>query len=717
MGLFIKKDQKKAKLNMREVPVLLTPVEYLKGVGPSRADVLKKELSIFTWGDLLQHYPFRYIDKTRFYTISEIVPDMQHIQVVGILTHKEMAGKARGRRLIARFEDNTGAMELIWFRGLKWIDSYLKTGQRYVVFEKPAFYNGKVSMVHPEMELLSENRKEFNTALQPVYPSTEKLKKFSLESKGIMRLQHAVLTEAGNRIPESLPAYLLERYRLPAKQEALRHIHFPPSAQALARAQARLKFEELFFIQLRLLFYKQVRSRRFKGIVFNKVGNRFNSFYKEKLPFALTGAQKRVLREIREDTRSGFQMNRLLQGDVGSGKTVIALMSMLLAIDNGWQACMMAPTELLAVQHYHSVRRLLQGMDLPVGLLTGSSPQSERKILLQQLEEGSLPLLIGTHALIEEAVQFRRLGLAVVDEQHRFGVEQRARLWKKSDQVPHVLVMTATPIPRTLAMTVYGDLDVSVIDELPAGRKPVVTSHRYESGRLRVLGFLKEQIGAGRQVYIVYPLIEESEKLDLLNLMEGYDQIVRAFPRPEYQVSIVHGKMKPAEKEFEMRRFQKGETQLMVATTVIEVGVDVPNASVMVIENAERFGLSQLHQLRGRVGRGAEQSYCILMTGNKLSKEARVRLETMVRTNDGFEIAETDLKLRGPGDLQGTRQSGMLELRLANLAKDQHILAEARGCVQQVLEDDPELLLPENKILKQFLLHRHKKGEFWEKIS
>ncbi|TCS85699.1 ATP-dependent DNA helicase RecG [Anseongella ginsenosidimutans] len=697
--------------------ILLTPVDYLKGVGPSRADVLKKELSVFTWEDLLLHYPFRYIDKTRFYTIGEINADMQYIQLAGTVTHKEMAGSGRSKRLVARFEDETGRMELIWFRGLKWIDGYVKTGQRYVVFEKPTFYNGKVSMVHPEMELLSENKKEFNTSLQPVYPSTEKLKKFALDSKGIMRLQHAILAEVSGEIPETLPAYLLEKHRLPSKGEAIRHVHFPPNEQALNRAIARLKFEELFFIQLKLLYYKQVRTRRFKGIVFDKVGDQFNTFYNEKLPFELTGAQKRVLKEIRKDTLSGFQMNRLLQGDVGSGKTVIALMSMLLAIDNGWQACMMAPTELLAMQHFNSVKKLLEGMDLQAGLLTGSTPMSERKVIFEQLENGTLPLLIGTHALIEESVQFRQLGLAVVDEQHRFGVEQRAKLWKKSRQVPHVLVMTATPIPRTLAMTVYGDLDVSVIDELPAGRKPIITTHRYESGRLRVLGFLKEEIARGRQVYIVYPLIEESEKLDLLNLMEGYDQIVRAFPRPQYQVSIVHGKMKPAEKDFEMQRFLKGETQLMVATTVIEVGVDVPNASVMVIENSERFGLSQLHQLRGRVGRGAEQSYCILMTGNKLSKEAKVRLETMVRTNDGFEIAETDLKLRGPGDLQGTRQSGMLDLRLANLAKDQQILREARECVQELLGEDPELTLPENQVLKNFFLQQHKKAAFWEKIS
>ncbi len=697
--------------------ILLTPIEYLKGVGPSRADVLKKELSVFTWQDLLQHYPFRYIDKTRFYKIAEIVPGMQYIQLTGVVTGKEIAGTGRTRRLIAHFEDDTGRLELVWFRGLKWIDNYVKTGQRYVVFEKPAFYNGKVNLVHPEMELLSENRKEFNTSLQPVYSSTEKLKKFSLDSKGIMRLQHAVLTEVGDAIPETLPANLLAKYKLPPKTEAMRHIHFPPSDQALARALARLKFEELFFIQLRLLYYKQIRTRRFRGIVFDQVGSHFNTFYKQQLPFELTGAQKRVLKEIRKDTRSGLQMNRLLQGDVGSGKTVIALMSMLLAIDNGFQASMMAPTELLAVQHYHSIRKLLDGMDVPVALLTGSTPASERKTLLAQLKRGELPLLIGTHALIEEAVQFRQLGLVVVDEQHRFGVEQRARLWRKGQQVPHVLVMTATPIPRTLAMTVYGDLDVSVIDELPAGRKPVITTHRYESARLRVLGFLKEQIKLGRQVYIVYPLIEESEKLDLLNLMEGYDQIVRAFPRPTYQVSIVHGKMKPQEKDFEMQRFIRGETQLMVATTVIEVGVDVPNASVMVIENAERFGLSQLHQLRGRVGRGAEQSYCILMTGNKLSKEARVRLETMVRTNDGFEIAETDLKLRGPGDLQGTRQSGMLELRLTNLAKDQQILKEARDSVQQLLEADPNLELPENHALRNLFLSQRKKGEFWENIS
>lgn len=697
--------------------VLDTPIGYLKGVGPAKADVLKKELGIAVYEDLLYHFPFRYVDKTRFYTVREITPAHQQIQLRGRVTGKQLIGDKRAKRLVASFQDETGVIELVWFRGLKWVDQFVTVGKTYVVFEKPHFFKGKVSLVHPEMELLSESKPAFNTALQPVYPSTEKLKKFFLDSKGLLRLQHELQEQLKDKLPETLPESVRAAYKLMSRQEAMRHIHFPADHHFLNKAQARLKFEELFFIQLKLLYYKQLNTRKFKGIGFPSVGSLFNTFYQEKLLFELTGAQKRVLKEIRHDTRSGMQMNRLLQGDVGSGKTVVALMSMLLAIDNGYQACMMAPTEILAVQHYQVICELLPGLPVTTGLLTGSTSASEKKRILAELKAGSLHILVGTHALIEDQVDFKSLGLAVIDEQHRFGVEQRSKLWKKSTRVPHVLVMTATPIPRTLAMTLYGDLDVSVIDELPAGRKPVVTSHRYESGRLRVLGFLKEEIAKGRQVYIVYPLIEESEKLDLLNLMQGYDQIVRAFPRPQYQVSIVHGKMKPADKDFEMQRFVKGETQIMVATTVIEVGVNVPNASVMVIENAERFGLSQLHQLRGRVGRGAEQSYCILMTGNKLSAEARTRIDTMVRTGDGFEIAETDLKLRGPGDLMGTQQSGVLGLRLADLGKDFQLLNEARACARRILAEDPGLDDPGNSLLKKFFSEQHKKGVIWEKIS
>ncbi|HEX8549327.1 MAG TPA: ATP-dependent DNA helicase RecG, partial [Cytophagaceae bacterium] len=642
---------------------LSTPIEYLKGVGPQRADVLKKELSIFTYQDLINHYPFRYVDRTRFYKVRELSPDLPAVQVLGRLITKEIIGEKQSRRLVAKLRDETGIIELVWFQGIRWVEKILHPNAVFIVFGKPNEFNGKISISHPEIELYNPNlKKQGNLTLQPVYNSTEKLKQFSLDTKGIQKIQAAVLDAVILEIEESLPAYLLQQRKLIGKKEAIQFIHFPPDATALQAAVKRLKFEELFFIQLRLLKNKMLRTQKFKGLVFDKVGEKFNSFYNEKLPFDLTNAQKRVLKEIRLDTQRGIQMNRLLQGDVGSGKTIVALMCMLLALDNGCQACIMAPTEILAQQHFNSIASLVGDDFINIALLTGSTLKKERKKIHEQLVDGTLNILIGTHALIEDAVQFANLGLAVVDEQHRFGVEQRAKLWKKNTIPPHVLVMTATPIPRTLSMTLYGDLDVSVIDELPAGRKPIKTIHLFESQRLRMFGFMRQEIALGRQVYIVYPLIKESEKLDLLYLEAGIETISREFPLPDYRISIVHGKLKPSEKDFEMQRFIKGETQIMVATTVIEVGVNVPNASVMIIENSERFGLSQLHQLRGRVGRGAEQSYCILMSGNKLSKEAKIRLETMVKTNDGFEISEIDLQLRGPGDIEGTRQSGILDL-------------------------------------------------------
>ncbi|POY35550.1 ATP-dependent DNA helicase RecG [Solitalea longa] len=695
-----------------------TPIEFLKGVGPSKADVLKKELKIFTYGDLIQHYPFRYIDRTRFYRINEISPDLQYIQLRGQIVEKQILGDVRKKRLVATLKDDRGGhLELIWFQGIKFVEKNIHIGKEYIVFGKPNFFNLKPSLPHPELELVAEAKKEFQTALQPVYSSTEKLKLFFLDSKGLMRLVYTVLQQVAQYIEETLPPDIVNQYKLLSKKEAIIQIHFPTDPKLLQRAQVRLKFEELFFVQLRLLFNKQVKKRLHNGNMFSTVGDLFNSFYKNHLPFELTNAQKRVVKEIRQDTYSGLQMNRLLQGDVGSGKTVVALLIMLLAADNGFQSCMMAPTEILAIQHYNSLCSLLKPMGIDVGLLTGSTRKKQREHLHEALMSGELKLLVGTHALIEDKVQFQNLGMVIIDEQHRFGVEQRAKLWKKNTKPPHILVMTATPIPRTLAMTLYGDLDVSIIDELPAGRKPISTLHKFENHRLRLFGFLKEEIAKGRQVYIVYPLIEESEKMDYLDLMNGYEHIAKTFPVPEYRVSIVHGKMKAQEKDMEMERFKRGETHIMVATTVIEVGVNVPNATVMVIENAERFGLSQLHQLRGRVGRGAEQSYCILMTSHKLSSEAKIRLDTMVRTNNGFEISEVDLKLRGPGDIEGTQQSGVLDLKLADLSKDQQLLIEARKVVEQILENDPSLIQEKNLNLRLYFRNKGVNEITWEKIS
>lgn len=697
--------------------ILKTPVEYLKGIGSQRAEILKKDLGIFTYNDLLHHYPFRYIDRTRFYKIKELDPELPAVQILGRIISKETLGEKHTKRLIARFKDDTGSIELVWFQSIRWIDKIIQPGSVYIIFGKPTVFNGHFSISHPELEFYQPNAEnKGDLTLQPVYSSTEKLKQFNLGSRGLQRALAALIDQVIRQVEENLPDYILKKHDLISRQKALYNIHFPENTGLMRAAEQRLKFDELFFIQLKLLRSKLVRTQKFKGAVFNKVGNNFNTFYSEKLPFELTTAQKRVIKEIRQDTQRGIQMNRLLQGDVGSGKTVVALMIMLLAIDNGYQTCIMAPTEILAQQHYSSIKELLGDDFLSLELLTGSTPKKARRALHERLESGDLHILIGTHALIEDAVKFHNLGLVVIDEQHRFGVEQRAKLWRKNKIPPHVLVMTATPIPRTLAMTLYGDLDISVIDELPAGRKPIRTVHLYHSQRLRMFGFMREEIARGRQIYIVYPLIKESEKLDLLYLEAGIEAISREFPLPGYRISIVHGKLKSKEKAFEMQRFIKGETQIMVATTVIEVGVNIPNASVMIIENAERFGLSQLHQLRGRVGRGAEQSFCILMSGNKLSSDARIRLDTMVRTNDGFEIAEIDLQLRGPGNIEGTQQSGVLDLKLADLALDQKILSEARESVIQILEDDPELKNDKNLLLHQYF-ERKSGGISWEKIS
>lgn len=696
---------------------LITPIEYLKGVGPQKADVLKKELQLFTIGDLLQYYPFRYIDRTKFHKIRQLHPDLIGAQVLGRLIQLKEVGEKRAKRLVGIFKDDTGSMELVWFQSVTFLQKSLKVGAAYIIYGKPTEFNGQISITHPEIELYNSQEKKIgNLTMQPVYSSTEKLKKFNLDTKGIQRLQQTALETTYRSFRETLPDYLVDKHNLLPYPKALLSIHFPQNVDDLNAAIRRMKFEELFFIQLRLLRNKQLNTQKYKGQRFNKVGEKFNTFFNTRLPFPLTNAQKRVVKEIRIDTNTGAQMNRLVQGDVGSGKTVVALMSMLIAIDNGYQACMMAPTEILATQHYNGLKELLGEDICNIKLLTGSTSTKERRIIHQELEEGTLDILIGTHALIEDKVKFKNIGFVVIDEQHRFGVEQRAKLWRKNTIPPHMLVMTATPIPRTLAMTLYGDLDISIIDELPAGRKPIKTVHFFENQRLRVFGFMREEIAKGRQVYIVYPLIKESEKLDLLNLEAGLESLQKEFPLPQFKISIVHGKMPVKDKDFEMQRFVKGETQIMVATTVIEVGVNVPNASVMVIENSERFGLSQLHQLRGRVGRGAEQSFCILMSGNKLSKEGRTRLETMVRTNDGFEIAEVDLELRGPGDISGTQQSGVLDMKIADLAKDQKILAEARNSVIEIFKTDSNLALPENQILLNYLNQRNP-GISWDKIS
>ena len=693
-------------------------VEYLKGIGAKRAQLLTEELGIKTYGDLLHHYPFRYEDRSRFYQIKEIQKDLPYVQLVGKITSLQLLGKQRAKRLVATLKDESGSIELVWFKGISYIRSYLKPDVQYVVFAKPNAYKGSINLVHPEMELLQDYKQSVQSKLQPVYHATEKLNRTALGTKNIAKAVASLLPKLKGRIAEFLPATVLDVYRLIPREEALFNIHFPKNVESLNKALFRLKFEELFLIQLDLLKLKLLNTQKSIGFNFDEVGDYFNRFYSDYLSFELTDAQKRVMKEIRKDLGSGHQMNRLLQGDVGSGKTIVALMSILIALDNGYQAALMAPTEILAQQHHASLADALSGLGVEYALLTGSTKTAERKEIHEKLESGNLQVLIGTHALIEEKVRFKNLGLAVIDEQHRFGVAQRAKLWKKNDQPPHVLIMTATPIPRTLAMTLYGDLDVSVIDELPPGRKHIETVHWYESKRLRLFGFIDQEIKKGRQVYIVYPLIEESEKMDYANLEEGYQHIFNRFAPPEYSVSMVHGKMPADNKAFEMKRFVEGKTNIMVSTTVIEVGVNIPNASVMVIESAERFGLSQLHQLRGRVGRGAEQSYCVLMTGNKLSSDGRLRMKTMCSTNDGFKIAEVDLKLRGPGDLQGTQQSGTpINLKLTNLAKDMQIIEAARAAAQDLLKKDPALQQAENQKLLAFI-REQKRGKInWSKIA
>lgn len=698
--------------------LLETPIEYLKGVGPQRGDLLRKELGIHKYADLLNLFPNRYIDRTRYYKINELQNSNSEVQIVGKIINIKTVEQGKGKsRLVATFVDETGQMELVWFQGQKWIRESIKINVPYVIFGKVTQFGATYNMAHPEMELLEEHKASLRSAMQPVYPSTEKLANKGISNKVINKMMQQLFVETQALFSENLPNYLLDELKLIPKNAALFNIHFPKSQDLLAKAQFRLKFEELFFIQLQLITKNLIRKHKIKGMPFEKVGENFNNFYKNHLPFDLTNAQKRVLKEIRNDLGSNAQMNRLLQGDVGSGKTIVALMCMLLAKDNGFQSCLMAPTEILANQHFNGITELAKELNINIKILTGSTKTADRKIIHEELENGTLDILIGTHALLEDKVQFNNLGLAIIDEQHRFGVEQRSKLWKKNDVPPHVLVMTATPIPRTLAMSLYGDLDISVIDELPQGRKPIQTVHRYDSNRLKVWKFLKDEIAKGRQVYIVYPLIQESEKMDYKDLMDGYESISRDFPLPQYSISIVHGKMKPADKDEEMRRFSEGKTNIMVATTVIEVGVNVPNASVMVIESAERFGLSQLHQLRGRVGRGAEQSYCILMTSHKLSNDSKIRMETMVRTNDGFEISEVDLKLRGPGDIMGKQQSGVLNLQIADLVKDKEILQLARHHAIKLLKDDAPMEKPEHAKLREAFIELSKKKTIWNYIS
>jgi len=697
--------------------LLQTPIDYLKGVGPGRAEVLRKELGIHTYQDLINLFPNRYIDRTRFYKVSELQASNAEIQIVGQITGFKEIGQKRGKRLVATFRDDTGYLELVWFRGHKWIREQLKTHTDYVIFGKINLFNGVFSMPHPDIELKSDYDKSLSKAIQPIYPSTEKLSNRGISNRVVCKMMEQLFLQLNGRFEESLSSEIIAHQKLISKSEALLNIHFPKTQHLLSLSQFRLKFEELFYIQLQLILKNIIHKSKIKGYRFETVGSYFNTFYKDHLPFELTNAQKRVLKEIRIDMGSNAQMNRLLQGDVGSGKTIVALMSMLIAIDNNFQAALMAPTEILSIQHYNGLKPFCDSIGVSIALLTGSSKTAARRVIHEKLESGALQILVGTHALLEDKVQFKNLGLAIIDEQHRFGVAQRSKLWKKNASPPHILVMTATPIPRTLAMSVYGDLDISVIDELPAGRKPIKTVHRYDSNRLKVIGFIRDEVAKGRQIYIVYPLINESETLDFKDLMDGYEGIVRDFPMPNYQVSMVHGQMKPTDKEFEMERFIKGETQIMVATTVIEVGVNVPNASVMIIESAERFGLSQLHQLRGRVGRGSEQSYCILMTGSKLGDNSKTRMQTMVRTSDGFEIAEVDLRLRGPGDMMGTQQSGVLDLKIANIVKDKDILSLARHWAKKVLVADPKLIDKKHQPIAQTYIKMGKYKNIWNYIS
>ncbi|SEE54190.1 ATP-dependent DNA helicase RecG [Polaribacter dokdonensis] len=693
------------------------PITYISGISVQRATLLYSELGIKTCNDLLNFFPFRYIDKTKFHAIKDLQPNSSEVQIVGKITNVKSVAQKRGSRLVATFQDASGSMELVWFKGQKWIKDSLKVDVPYVVYGKLNHYNGSFSIPHPEMELVTEYKKKLQTKMQPIYHSTEKLTNSGVSNKLMRSYIQKLLQQFYDSIQESLSNNIIIDFKLMKKRDALLNVHFPKSQENLAQAQNRLKFEELFFIQLQLVRKKLINKAKIKGFVFENVGSIFNQFYSEKLPFNLTNAQKRVLKEIRKDVASGAHMNRLLQGDVGSGKTIVALLTALLALDNGYQATIMAPTEILANQHYIAVSELVEGMNIKVDILTGSVRTKKRREIHENLEDGTLNILIGTHALLEDKVKFKNLGIAIIDEQHRFGVKQRAKLWAKNTLPPHILVMTATPIPRTLAMSVYGDLDISVIDELPPGRKEIKTVHRFDSNRLSVFKFMKDEIAKGRQVYIVYPLIQESEAMDYKDLMDGYESVAREFPSPKYQISIVHGKMKPADKDYEMQRFVKGETQIMVATTVIEVGVNVPNASVMIIESSERFGLSQLHQLRGRVGRGADQSYCILLSSYKLSEEGKTRLKTMVDTTDGFKIAEVDLKLRGPGNLMGTQQSGVLNLKIADVSKDSKILVAARNTAIDLLQEDPNLEMEHNLPIKNTFAKINRNSKIWSNIS
>lgn len=697
--------------------ILSSPIEYLKGVGPLRADMLKKELNIYTFADLLEHYPHRHIDKTKVSRIKDINPQTEFIQVAGKLVYMEVIGERRGKRLVAQLQDDTGTLELAWFQGINWVQKSLVTGMQYLVFGRTGFFNGKPQIVHPEIETFVPAKADGKNFLEPVYPTTEKLKARALNGRQLGKLTYALFSQLKpETLIENIPDDLLRRLQLMGRYEAYCNIHFPVSGEAYQQAVKRLKFEELFIAQVRLNLVRLQRHQVSKGVVFEKVGDYFNTFYAQYLPFELTGAQKRVIKEIRNDTARGHQMNRLLQGDVGSGKTMVALLSMLLAADNGFQSCMMAPTEILAQQHYTGLSELLKGMPVEIALLTGSTKAAQRKKILQGLLDDTIHFVVGTHAVIEDAVQFKNLGLVIVDEQHRFGVAQRARLWEKATVPPHVLVMTATPIPRTLAMTAYGDLDYSVMDELPPGRKPVTTVHRYETARANVMDFVRTEIAKGRQAYFIYPLIEESEKLSYEDLMQGYEQVKSFFPEPKYRISMVHGRQPADQKETNMQRFVTGDTHIMVSTTVIEVGVNVPNASVMVIESAEKFGLSQLHQLRGRVGRGTEKSFCILLTSVKVSKEAKERIKIMCATNDGFKIAEKDLEIRGPGDIEGTRQSGALNFKIASIVNDKELLEMAKRMAEIVVEEDPELEMAKNLQLKVHLQSQSRKNG-WGRIS
>lgn len=703
--------------HLQMVDILSTKIEYLKGIGPKRAELLNKELGIVTFGDMLEYYPFRYIDKSRIHKVSEICDDTVYYQLIGTISNLQSFGSPRTTRMTAVFSDETGSIELIWFKGFKWIKDKFVRGKKYLVFGKANVFNNRFNFTHPDIEEYDPNSTLSGETLQGVYNVTETLKNHGLGTKQIAKIMKTLVLQTRDVIPENLPSELVKKDNLVSRKEALYKIHLPSNANDIEQATLRLKYEEHFFFQMRMLLSKRSREQNMKSVVFPVVGELFNTFYEKYLPFPLTNAQKRVIREIRADLKTGSQMNRLLQGDVGSGKTIVALMIMLLAIDNGYQAALMAPTEILATQHYETLSKQLADMPVKVSLLTGSTKQKDRKQIFSDLADGTLNILIGTHALIENDVVFKKLGLCIVDEQHRFGVAQRARFWEKTPYPPHTLVMTATPIPRTLAMTQFGDLDVSIIDELPPGRKPVKTIHAYTEQRLSIISFMKRQIAEGHQIYVVYPLIKESEKMDLINLKEGYEALLRDFPEPEYRICVVHGQLSADDKDFEMRRFVRNQAHIMVATTVIEVGVNVPNASVMIIENANRFGLSQLHQLRGRVGRGADQSYCILVTDHKISNDGKRRMDAMVATNDGFAIAEEDLKLRGPGETQGTRQSGQIEMKIGDLAVDEPIIRQVRYRVNEILNDDATLSKPENANMKTYFYTRYAKTFDWGKIG